>query len=181
MENVLKELDFIHSLGFRDIYFDDQTFGTDRPRTVTLLEAMIDRDYRMGFICFTRADTVDRDFLKLMKRAGCHTVVFGVEAGGDESLATVGKELTIDVIRQAIGWCRTLGIRTVGTFIVGLPGMTEEQAAGIGDFAVGLGLDFASFNVPAPRPGTGLRKRALEAGWIKPKTFNRWTSPAVLR
>ena len=25
----------------------------------------------------------------------------------------------------------------------------------------------ASFNVPAPRPGTGLRKRALEEGWIQ--------------
>lgn len=168
VENVLQELDFIHKLGFRDIYFDDQTFGADRRRTEALLREMIRRDYRMGFICFTRADTVDREFLELMRHAGCHTVVFGVEAGGDDSLETVHKDLTIDRVRQAIGWCRKLKIRTVGTFIVGLPGMTEAQAAGIGDFAVGLALDFASFNVPAPRPGTGLRKRALEAGWIEP-------------
>lgn len=166
VENVLEELDFIHRLGFRDIYFDDQTFGADRKRAETLLNAMIERDYGMGFICFTRADKVDRDLLKLMKSAGCHTVVFGVEASANKSLSESRKDMTIEAVRQSIGWCRLFGIRTVGTFIVGLPGMTESQAADIGTFAACLGLDFASFNVPAPRPGTELRKRALQNGWI---------------
>jgi len=166
VNNVLEELDFIKKLGFKDIYFDDQTFGADRKRSEKLLGGMIDRDYRLGFICFTRADTVDRELLKLMKAAGCHTVVFGVESVGDTALAGVKKDLTLEKIREAISWCRLLGIRTVGTFIVGLPGMTVEEAASVGDFAVSLGLDFASFNVPAPRPGTGLRKLALESGWI---------------
>lgn len=166
VENVLEELDFVKSLGFKDIYFDDQTFGADRKRTIRLLEAMIERNYKLGFICFTRADTVDGEFLKLMKAAGCHTVVFGVEAIGDDALKNARKELSLEKVRDAVGWCRVLGIRTVGTFIVGLPGMTCEEADRVGDFAVELGLDFASFNVPAPRPGTGLRKLALEAGWI---------------
>jgi anaerobic magnesium-protoporphyrin IX monomethyl ester cyclase len=167
IDNVLAELDFIKTLGFREVYFDDQTFGADRSRTENLLHAMIDRQYRFGFICFTRADTVDRDFLKLMKEAGCHSLVFGVEAAGDAGLETIGKGLTIDTVRQAVSWCRLLGIRTIGTFIVGLPGMTVDEAATIGMFAADLGLDFASFNIPAPRPGTGLRKRALEQGWIR--------------
>ncbi|MBN1295184.1 radical SAM protein [bacterium] len=166
VDNVIRELDFIKALGFKDLYFDDQTFGADRKRTERLLEAMIERKYRMGFICFTRADVVDRDMLKLMRRAGCHTVVFGVEAVGDESLKCAKKELSLATVREAIGWCRMLQIRTVGTFIVGLPGMTEAEAARVGDFAVELGLDFASFNVPAPRPGTGLRRQALDSGWI---------------
>ncbi|MCD4654891.1 radical SAM protein [bacterium] len=166
VENVLKELDFIKKLGFKDIYFDDQTFAADRRRSERLLEAMIDREYNLGFICFTRADMVDRELLKLMRTAGCHTVVFGVEAVGDVALRMVKKDLTLEKVREAIGWCRMLGIRTVGTFIVGLPGMTIEEAASIGDFAVELDLDFASFNVPVPRPGTGLRKKALAEGWI---------------
>lgn len=166
VDNVLDELDTIKALGFKDIYFDDQTFGADRRRTEQLLDAMIDREYNLGFICFTRADVVDRDLLRLMRRAGCHTVVFGVEAVGDEALKCAKKDLTIERVRDAVGWCRILGIRTVGTFIVGLPGMTAGDAASVGDFAVNLGLDFASFNVPAPRPGTGLRRLALKNGWI---------------
>ncbi|HPQ40813.1 MAG TPA: B12-binding domain-containing radical SAM protein [bacterium] len=167
VENVLEELDLVKAMGFKDIYFDDQTFGADRRRTEQLLDAMIEREYRLGFICFTRADVVDREMLRRMRRAGCHTVVFGVEAVGDEALKCAKKDLTIERVRNAVGWCRTLGIRTVGTFIVGLPGMTADDAAGVGDFAVDLGLDFASFNVPAPRPGTGLRRQALENGWIE--------------
>ncbi|MGB3977283.1 MAG: B12-binding domain-containing radical SAM protein [bacterium] len=167
IDNVLQELDFIKALGFRDIYFDDQTFGADRSRIEKLLNAMIERRYGFGFISFTRADIVDLDFLKLLKAAGCHSLVFGIEGSGDRNLESIQKGLTIDVVRQAISWCRKLGIRTIGTFIVGLPGMTVEEAANIGSFAADLNLDFASFNVPAPRPGTGLRKRALEEGWIQ--------------
>ena len=166
VENVLAELDFIKSLGFRDLYFDDQTFGANRARTETLLTEMIQRKYKMGFICFSRADVVDPDLLKLMKKAGCHTVVFGVESKSDAALTGIGKGLTGSRIRQAIEWCKNLHLRTVGTFIVGLPGMTKDEAEEIGDFAIELGLDFASFNVPVPRPGTGLRALAVEKNWI---------------
>ncbi len=166
VKNVLDELDLIKSLGFKDIYFDDQTFAADKKRTAELLEAMIARKYNLGFICFTRADVMDQEFLALMKKAGCHTLVFGVESESDEALEKVGKGMTVSRVRQAISWCRELGIRTVGTFIVGLPGMTRKEAESLGRFAVSLNLDFASFNVPVPRPGTGLRELAIEAGWI---------------
>ncbi len=167
VENVLQELDEVKRLGFRDIYFDDQTFGANRARTEELLEQMIQRRYNLGFICFTRADVVDRELLKLMKQAGCHTVVFGVESQSDTALKKVGKGLTGSRIREAISWCKTLKIRTVGTFVIGLPGMTVEEADTIGDFAIDLGLDFASFNVPVPRPGTNLREMAIQNKWIK--------------
>jgi radical SAM superfamily enzyme YgiQ (UPF0313 family) len=158
VDNVLEELDHIKKLGFKDIYFDDQTFGAQRKRTERLLEEMIHRKYELGFICFTRADTVDREFLRLMKQAGCHTVVFGVESKSDTALKQAGKGLTGSQIRDAISWCKALKIRTVGTFVIGLPGMSQTEAEEMGDFAIDLGLDFASFNVPAPRPGTGLRR-----------------------
>ena len=166
VESVLAELDFIKSLGFRDLYIDDQTFGANRSRTEKLLTEMIRRKYRLGFICFSRADVVDPDLLKLMKKAGCHTVVFGVESKSDAALTSIGKGMTCSRIRQAIEWCKNLHLRTVGTFIVGLPGMTKNEAEEIGDFAIELGLDFASFNVPVPRPGTDLRALAVEKNWI---------------
>ena len=166
VENVLKELDWVKTLGFKDIYFDDQTFGANRNRTVQLLEAMIERNYQFGFICFSRADVIDEELLRLMKRAGCHTIAMGVEASSDESLEEVGKGLTIHRIREAVSCCKTVDIRVVGTFVVGLPGMTREEAEGLGEFAADLGLDFASFNVPVPRPGTDLRRLAIDKGWI---------------
>jgi anaerobic magnesium-protoporphyrin IX monomethyl ester cyclase len=166
IQNVLEELDCVKRLGFRDIYFDDQTFGATRDRTENLLEEMIARRYNLGFICFSRADVVDAKLLRLMKQAGCHTVVFGVESKSDTALKQVGKGLTGSQIRDAISWCNALGLRTVGTFVIGLPGMTRDEAEEIGGFAIELGLDFASFNVPAPRPGTQLRQLALEKGWI---------------
>ncbi len=167
IENVLDELDVIRHMGFKDIYFDDQTFGADRHRTELLLEEMINRKYGLGFICFTRADVVDREYMRLMREAGCHTLVFGVESKVDSALAQVGKGLTIERIEEAVSWCRALGIRSVGTFIIGLPGMNPDEAGTIGEFAIRLGLEFASFNVPVPRPGTDLRKLAIRQGWIE--------------
>ncbi len=164
--NVIEELDRIRQLGFRDLYIDDQTFGADRGRTERLLEEMIRRDYRMGFICFSRADVIEPGLLKLMKRAGCHTIALGVESTDDANLDAAHKGLSAARIRDAVRWCRSEGIRTVGTFVVGLPGMTKQEATTIGQYAASIGLDFASFNVPVPRPGTGLREDAIRNGWI---------------
>lgn len=165
--NVIEELDRIRHLGFRDLYIDDQTFGADRERTEVLLETMIRREYPMGFICFSRADVIDPPLLKLMKRAHCHTIAIGVESSNDANLDAAHKGVSAARIRDAVSWCRAAGIRTVGTFVVGLPGMTVSEAETIGQYAVRIGLDFASFNVPVPRPGTGLRAEAIRNGWIR--------------
>ncbi len=165
VDNVLEELDWLKAHGCRDLYFNDQTFGADRRQTTALLEAMAARDYGFGFVCFTRVDLMSRDFLLLLRRAGCHTVMFGAESGDDALLTAYAKNITAGEVMRARTACRELGLRTVATFILGLPGETEESALSTIAFAKALDPDFASFNLAVPRMGTPLRREALAQGY----------------
>ncbi len=170
--NVMEELRFIRRMGINEIFFIDQTFGAVRQRTLELCAAMREQVPGMGWSCFSRVDVVDPPVLEEMKRAGCHTIILGVETANEDILRRYRKGYSKQQIRDAFTWCRRLGIRTVGTFILGLPEETAETVEESLCLAKSLECDFASFNLAVPRVGTELRKQALAEGLVQEETFS---------
>lgn len=168
VENVLEELRFLKAHGFKNIYFNDQTFGANRGQTKRLLTAMADEDLTMGWVCFTRVDVLDEELLRLMRQAGCHTIMFGVESADPGILERHGKGITLDKVRAAVALCKKNKIRTLGTFIIGLPGETRETAEKTINFAKELPLDYAAFNIAIPRMGTNLREQVIKEKLVDP-------------
>ncbi|MBF0528477.1 MAG: radical SAM protein [Deltaproteobacteria bacterium] len=155
-EEVIKELRDLRQRGIREIYFNDQTFGGTKRRLTDLCQAFLDSNLSLGWCCWNRVDLV-ADQLELMKRAGCHTIMFGVDAGDEETLKLYRKGYTIDQVRRTFDRCRRLGIRTLGTFILGLPSQDGQAIKQVIDLALELDPDFVSFNVYVPRKGTSVR------------------------
>ena len=166
VDNVMEELRQVASLGVPEVYFDDQTFGAAKPRTLELLRRMASADLKLSWFCFSRADVTDEEFIVAAKEAGCHTIVYGVESATQATLDSVHKGLTLDQIEAAFACCRKHGISTAATFIVGLPDDTEEDVRATIELAKRLKTDYASFNVPVPRMATDLRKQAIDAGLV---------------
>jgi len=166
VSDVIKELDFMHSVGVKDFFCADQTFALNKERSSALLSEMIERNYDFSWFCFSRVDVVDEEILRLMKNAGCHTVIFGIESANENILKTYRKGYTREQIEYGINTASNIGIQTVGTFILGLPEETEETFTETLGFIKKLKLDFASFNVAVPRMGTELRKEAIEENII---------------
>ena len=166
VENVLQELDHLSQLGVRELFFLDQTFGIQKERARLLLSEMSERGYDFGWVCFSRPDVVDLELAALMKKAGCHTVILGVESGSEEILETSKKDYTKAEVVEGFRLCSEQGLRTVATIILGLPQETTETFQETMTFLHRLDPDFASFNVAVPRMGTPLRQRALELGLI---------------
>ncbi len=183
VENTLQELRYLKANGFKNIYFNDQTFGGHKKQTRQLLQAMIDEQLTLGFVCFSRADVIEPDFAHLLKRAGCHTIMFGVETSDTTLLERYHKGTTPDIVRQALTLCKRNGIRTLGTFILGLPGETRDSALATIAFAKSLPLDYAAFNIAIPRMGTGLREQAVAEQLIDAglEEMDQSGSQAVLR
>ncbi len=163
VEDALLEVDHIRSLGIRELFFLDQTFGVVKRRALDLCRGLEERG-DLSWTAFTRPDTADDELLAAMKRAGCHTVILGVESADDARLATYKKGYSVDAVRDGFRRVKRHGLRTVGTFIVGLP---EEDAASLRrtlELAVELDLDFLSLNMAVPRFGTPFRRQAIELG-----------------
>lgn len=165
--NVLEELEMLADLGFKEIYFNDQTFGVLRERTLALCEGMNEKQLRFGWQAWTRVDLVEEQLLKVIKAAGCHTLLFGVESANENTLKSQNKGYSLEKVRRAFSLCRQLGIRTMATFIIGLPGETEADIQNTIRFALELDPDYASFNVLVPRAATDTRREAVEKGWIQ--------------
>jgi radical SAM superfamily enzyme YgiQ (UPF0313 family) len=166
VESVMAELRMLKSQGVRDIFFIDQTWGIEKKRNLELCRRMVEEKLDFGWVTYSRVDCVDEEVLRAWREAGCHTLIFGVEFASEEMLKLYKKGYKPKQIEQGLALTQRMGIRTVGTFILGLPEDTAETTELTIRLACELPLDFASFNVAVPRHGTPLRKEAKLQGLI---------------
>ncbi len=167
VDEVMEELRYVYSLGIREIKFRDLNFVSKVSRTRELCEALIVSGMKFGWHATTRADTLNEDLLLLMKRAGCHSLHMGVESGSEELLQRYEKRSDLKRIKASFLLCKKIGIRTLGTFIIGLPGETPVSIQKTIVFAKELKCDVASFNIATALYGTELRRECLEKGYIE--------------
>ena len=168
VEDVLEELDALRAAGVTELFFMDQTFGIGAERAKALCDAFAERG-DMSWTAYTRPDYANDELLADMKRAGCHTVIMGVESADDGLLSTYRKGYASDAVRVGFSAAKRHGLRTVGTFIIGLPEETEETLRATLDLAVELDMDFMSVNMAVPRFGTPFRAQAVALGLADPE------------
>jgi radical SAM superfamily enzyme YgiQ (UPF0313 family) len=151
LDGVFTEIEYIRSLGVRELFFKDQTFCIDRKRGDAICRFMIDRGMGFSWTCFLRVTQANPDFLSLIKEAGCHTVIFGAETASQDDLDKYRKQTSINDTRRAIRSAREAGIRSVCTFILGFPDESKESIENTIRFALELDPDYAAFNIFVPK------------------------------
>jgi len=117
-----------------------------------------------SWTCLGRVDHVTPENLRLMRRAGCWQISYGIESGSQAILEAIGKRITLEQIRTAVSATRAAGIQAKGFFIVGHPGETAETLRSTIEFALELPLNDISVTMLTPFPGTELYRRAAEFG-----------------
>lgn len=172
---LLKDLHDNH--GVREVLIEDDTFIIRRNQVEAVCQRLIDEQLDITWSCLGRADRVDLDLLKLMRRAGCWHISYGIESGDPEILKSVNKKLDLDQIRQALLWSRQAGLRTKGFFILGFPKETHESLAATCRVACELPLDDISVMQLTPFPGSDIFADAAEHGsftcdWASMNTLN---------
>jgi radical SAM superfamily enzyme YgiQ (UPF0313 family) len=165
-DNVLAEVDEVINLhGAREIRFFDDTFTINRKRLAAICEGMQKNHPRVPWTCLTKAEAVDLEMLKMMRRSGCWQVLYGLESGDDRVLDSLGKKNTVAMNRQAVKWAREAGLRVRADFIVGTPAETPESLQRTLNFAKELDIDFAHFNKFVPFPGTNFYRQLVAEGY----------------
>lgn len=168
IDKVMAELKLLkNKYGARGIYFQDSTFTINKKYVSELCETMIAAKLHLSWACNTRVDCADKDLLKLMKRAGCWMIAYGVESGNQKSLDVLNKKITIAQIENVIGLTHKLGITTLGNYILGIPGETYEDCLKTIEFARRLAHQMCLFFLPIPLPGTDLEKICRQDGGLR--------------
>lgn len=128
VERVLAEIQHLQAKGIDDFWFADPNFAFRRERLENLLQLLSSRTPGIGFWCQTRYNHIDQDLLALLKKAGAHTIAFGLESADPSVLATIHKGLDLERMQQAIRDTLAAGIKVELFTIFGLPGETFQKA-----------------------------------------------------
>jgi radical SAM superfamily enzyme YgiQ (UPF0313 family) len=173
IKTVVQEIEYdIEQYGVRDFFFWAETFVIDKKYVSALCSAIIERGLPIAWTSNSRVDTVDSSLLKLMAEAGCWMISYGIESGSQTILDGARKGTTPEQASRAVRSAREAGIKTVGHFILGLPGETKESLESTIAYARTLPLDLAQFYCAVPFPGSRLYEQALKEGWIPDHDFN---------
>jgi radical SAM superfamily enzyme YgiQ (UPF0313 family) len=165
-KEILRELVFLKEMGVREVLFRDQLLEGNRRNLRELCQLMIEADLGLTWYGNSRADTLDEELIDLMRRAGCHSVMMGIETSDEKVLADLKTRKSGSRTQATIAMLRRAGISVVGYFILGLPGEDRSSLEDTIRLACSLDIDFASFATPSPDYGTVLRAQAIEAGLL---------------
>lgn len=119
IENVMKEIDFLWSEGFRVLNFLDDTFTLDQKRVQELCRQLMERKYEFLWSCSTRAGMISQDTAKLMRKAGCFSVTVGVESLSSKILGNINKKVKISQVIETFRILRKAGINSGALFMIG--------------------------------------------------------------
>jgi radical SAM superfamily enzyme YgiQ (UPF0313 family) len=166
-ENIIQEILLLKNrYGIKSFTIRDDTFVIERKRVVEFCGKLLDARVRLEWFCNGRIDRMDKELLKLMKKAGCVSIAYGIESGNSEILSKMKKDLSIEKAKDVIRATRKEGMTSLGYFIIGMPGENRETINDSIRFCKETGI-VPHFNFAGPIPGTELYDYAVRSGYIK--------------
>ncbi len=181
VENVVQEWRWlVKGLGATEIGVTDDIWNLKLPRAKELCRRLIQEGLNTVpwvTVHGMKVNHTDLELFQLMKAAGCKRVGFGVENGDDRMLRDViRKGQTVEMVRAAFRNAKAAGLQTMGFFIFGMPGDTEETMEKTIQLALELDPELANFMLAAPFPGTAMYDMIREGGEI---FADNWTDYAI--
>lgn len=135
---------------------------------------------KIKWTCESRVDTVNKEILFLMKKAGCWQISYGVETGNQRLLDLINKSVSLEQIESVFKLTKKVGISIRGFFMLGLPTETRKESMATIEFAKKLDPLWAQFTITIPYPGTKMFNDLDAEGkirtydWTKYNTWSGW-------
>ncbi|MCD6385569.1 radical SAM protein [Candidatus Sumerlaeota bacterium] len=166
-ENVIAEIEqIIKDIGIRHIVFMTDSLTLNKKWLMEFLDRILTRNLRFQWICNSRVDAVDLEMLRLMRRAGCKLISYGVESGNQQILDRAKKAIRLEDSLRAIQLTRKAGILSMAYFILGLPGENNQTIQDTLTFMKRINPDYINVHIATPFPGTEFYDIAKQNNWL---------------
>ena len=170
--NVAEEVKLLQDqYGIKEICFYDDTFTAVKREVRAFCQSVLDLGIDLTWSCFSRIDTFNEETFRMMKAAGCHQVMYGVETYDPEILRNINKRVDHEKTGEVIRATQRLGMEVRAAFMLGNPGETEQTMEENIRYAIRLAPDLALFNITTPYPGTEMFAWADANGYLKTRDW----------
>jgi uncharacterized radical SAM superfamily protein len=124
---VLGELKTIREQGYKNVWVIDENFTFNLVRAKPLLKKIHLTSSTVGMNLFISSWTnIDQEFLELAACCNVRVISFGIESGNRGILNFYRKNINLDRAPAIIRYANSIGLFTVGNFILGAPMESEE-------------------------------------------------------
>lgn len=163
-DSVLDEIALVKERwGLDRFAFVDENLFQNKAMFLDIMRGAEKRGLDFKFRCMTRVDNLDEEIAAVLDQGNCLSVSFGVESTSNETLHTMKKRTTVELIESKIAMLHRAGIEARGSFIIGFPGDTEKSFEDMGEFIVRNGLEgHCTVNHLTPLPATALYQEHRE-------------------
>jgi radical SAM superfamily enzyme YgiQ (UPF0313 family) len=166
-KHVVDEIELLNKeYGKRFFNIADDVFTVDEERVIGICRELIKRKLDVVWDCETRANLVSREMLTWMKRAGCHSVAYGVESFDEGLLSSIRKGVHTNEIYNAFQLTKMAGIKARAMLMIGNPGENESTIEASCRFIEECRPDTLQTALTMILPGTHLYHWARRQGFI---------------
>ena len=172
VENILKELHFLASEGYKQLLFVDDSFTLNPKRVVRICQRMRKEKLDLEWIAEGRVDQCSSEMFREMVKANCRMLYFGIESANQKVLNYYDKQITPEQAEAAVKNARRAGIDViVGTFILGAPNETRQEIQNTINFAQKLKVDIPQLNILSTCPGTDIWEELKTKGFLDEEKY----------
>jgi anaerobic magnesium-protoporphyrin IX monomethyl ester cyclase len=174
-KNVVDEIEtLMKRFGVKEVKFNDDTFNVDQKRVIDICEEILTRNIKIPWTCRVDANHLSQDLLKIMRRAGCWQIGFGIENADPAILKSIKKSISPEEGRSIVRLAKKCGMNVKVSFMFGLPGETEATIRSTIDFAKTLPADIVNFHIFIPFPGTELFQTISAQGALLHRNYQHY-------
>jgi len=150
VENVIAEIDdAIKKYGVRYVAFQDDIFGMTNDWVEDFCNKLMKRPYRIKWMAILHPFNLKIDterILRLMKKAGCDTLSFGLQSAHPVILKNINRHPDEPAaLARLLKIANRLGFLTAVAYIFGLPGDTKETIQATVDYSLDCGSTVANY------------------------------------
>ncbi len=158
----------------------DDLFMCSKKRTIEFCENILENNLKFNWNCNGRFNIADREQLRLMKKAGCVMVMYGLESGDQKILNEMDKKITEEQIFEVATITKEEGMLVSVPAMFGLPNETEESLRKTVNAILKTTSwhDKRTIRPMQPYPGSPYWDYCIERGLIKDEDdfFSRYVS-----
>ena len=160
---VLEVFQLLAGSGIRNIWVVDENFGADLVRAKGLLKKISPVNDRTKVkLAISSWLRIDHEFLELAVEAGVSIISFGIESITKDNQEYYRKRIDPEKTAEMISHADSLGLYTVGNFIIGSPYDTEQSIEENLKYAIDSKLDTVNIKTLDYMMGAELYQRLPE-------------------
>ncbi len=164
ISEIIKEIDcIVNELKIGHIYFLDDTLTLNRKFILDLCDSIQAHHLQFTFEGSTRANLWDEGLVHRLKECGLIRISFGLESTDPKVRKLIKKDVPLQSYIEANQLNKKLGIETINSVMLGLPGENEDRIKKTVDFLCkAKDIQHATYGIAIPYPGTEMREMAIK-------------------